>query len=76
MKKLFALILLLLVVGCSTSASRVTLLTPGMARADVIAALGTPVSTGYEDGFEVLYFKLAENMSDYSHSFWVANLTT
>ncbi len=69
MRKLFAFALLIFVVGCSTSASKVSLLTPGMSRGDVIAALGTPVSTGYQDGFEFLYFKLAENVSDYSYSF-------
>ncbi len=70
MKKLIAAVLLALVVGCSTSASKMVLISPGMTRADVIANLGTPVSTGFQDGFEFLYFKLAENVSDYSHSFW------
>ena len=43
---------------------------PGMTRAEVIQALGNPVSTGMNEGSEVLYYKMAENVSDYSHSFW------
>lgn len=71
--KLFTIAMLVPLIwlsGCSTPARRMNEIQVGMTRADVLSVLGQPISKGVDGDSEILYYKLAENISDYSHSFW------
>jgi hypothetical protein len=60
MRRFTVLLIALTLLGCGTNAARTGNLRVGMARADVISALGKPVSMGADRQSEILYYRLME----------------
>lgn len=57
----FAGLIALVLQGCSTSASKLSLISPGMTKAEVVNVLGTPESVSGQGGDEVFIYTLSNS---------------